>query len=226
VIASVWVDRLVESFDLHLSRTWLDKDQYQGPRGLREDVLLSQAAIADGVETLPTDTDSQGRATASGLRIIRATRIEEIDQIRDIAHEFHAESRYAHLPFSEEKFGRFCNNALRNPRDNIALYVQYRGRTVGVLTAGTGDYYLGEGGRMVTVYVMYVSASIRSSFLGGKVGVRLLRMVSDWARFLEAQELHIHSTSGFDAERTDRLLQRLGFKTYGGNYAISLGVRR
>lgn len=162
-----------------------------------------------------------GRST-SDLKIIRATRIEEITEIRDIAHEFHAESRYAHLPFSEEKFARFCGNSLLRPEENIALYVQYQGRTVGILTAGAGDYYLGEGGRMVTVYVMYVSASIRETLLGGKIGMRLIRMVSEWARSQKAEELHIHSTSGIDPERTDRLLRRLGFRTYGGNYAAPL----
>lgn len=180
--------------------------------------MLEAVAITAG-EDSRADPEAGIRAVPSGLKIIRATRLDEIGQIRDIAHEFHAESRYAHLPFSEEKFARFCSNALRNPQDNIALYVQYQGRTVGVLTAGAGDYYLGEGGRMVTVYVMYVSASIRETLLGGRIGIRLIRMVSEWARFLKADELHIHSTSGIDPERTDKLLRRLGFRAYGGNYA-------
>lgn len=59
---------------------------------------------------------------------------------------------------------------------------------------------------MATVYVMYVSAKIRSTFLGGKVGLKLIRMVSDWAQAQAAEELHIHATSGIDPERTDKLL--------------------
>ncbi|MGK2226858.1 MAG: hypothetical protein ACI9GK_000664 [Devosia sp.] len=47
-------------------------------------------------------------------------------------------------------------------------------------------------------------------------------MVCDWAKAQGAEELHIHSTSGIDPERTDKLLTRLGFKAYGGNYAVRL----
>ncbi len=57
----------------------------------------------------------------------------------------------------------------------------------------------------------------------GRIGLKLIRMVTDWAKSQEAIEMHIHSTSGIDPERTDKLLSRLGFKTYGGNYAVGLG---
>jgi hypothetical protein len=156
------------------------------------------------------------------LKIFRATTQEDILAVQDIAREFHAESRYAHLPFSEKKFIRFFTRAIASPEDALALYVQHDGKTVGVLNAGVGNYYLSEGGRMVTVYVMYVSASIRGSLLGGKIGLRLIRMVGDWARARSAEELHIHATSGIDPERTDKLLRRLGFRAYGGNYAANL----
>lgn len=171
----------------------------------------------------PPDSCSDKSARSSDLRIIRATQQEEIVAIRDIALEFHAESRYAHIPFSERKFIRAFSKGISSPEDTLAIYVQYQGKTVGLLNAGAGDYYLGEGGRMVTIYVMYVSASIRTSFLGGKVGLKLIRMVTDWAKAQQAEELHIHATSGVDPERTDKLLRRLGFKTYGGNYAVRVG---
>jgi len=45
---------------------------------------------------------------------------------------------------------RFCSNSVLRLEENLALYVQHHGRTMGVLTAGTGDYYLSEGGRLVT----------------------------------------------------------------------------
>ena len=160
--------------------------------------------------------------TQKNLRIIRASAQADISAIRDVALEFHAESRYAHVPFSEKKFVRVFSKAISSPNDTLAVYVQNKGKTVGLLNAGVGDYYLGEGGRMATVYVMYVSASIRDSFLGGKVGVKLIRLVSEWAKAKGAMELNIQATSGIHPERTDKLLRRLGFKTYGGNYAVGL----
>lgn len=190
--------------------------------------MANSEGLDAGEASAQTDPDivvegAEQSVETSELRFYRATTQEEILEIRDIAHEFHNESRYAHIPFSEKKFIRAFTKGISSPNDTLAVYVQYRGKTVGVLNAGAGDYYLGEGGRMVTVYVLYVSANIRDSFLGGKIGLRLIRMVSDWAKSQNAEELHIHATSGVDPERTDKLLRRLGFKTYGGNYSVRVG---
>lgn len=40
---------------------------------------------------------------------------------------------------------------------------------------------------------------------------------------LGALELHVHSTSGIAPQRTDRMLRRRGFKTYGGSYVTGVG---
>lgn len=146
----------------------------------------------------------------------------EMAHVLDIVKEYHAESRYAHLPFSERKFTSFCMRMKRHPKDTLGLYVQHKSQTVGVLSAGIGDYYLGEGGRLVTIYGIYVSRKVRGSFLGGKVGMRLMRMVIDWAKSQEAEEIHLQSTSGIDPERTDKMLTRVGFRTYGGCYLARL----
>ena len=169
---------------------------------------------------------TQGRAVAddsgmalSGLKVFRASHQEDILAIRDITLEYHSESRYAHIPFSERKFIRMFSKAISSPNDTLSLYVQHNGKTVGLLNAGAGDYYLGDGGRMVTVYALYVSKPVRASSLGGRITVKLLRILNDWARTQQAEEMHVHVTSGVEPERTDRLLRRLGYRTYGGNYA-------
>ncbi|MGJ8528314.1 hypothetical protein [Maritalea sp.] len=180
-----------------------------------------EAETRGGEASIEDQGQSKAEVGSSELKIFRATRQEEILKIKDISHQFHGESRYAHLEFSEEKFIRAFTKAIRNPHDTLAVYVQYKGETVAVLNAGAGDYYLGVGGRMVTIYVMYVSAKVRHTLLGGKVGVKLLRIVSDWAKSQDAKEIHIHSTSGIEPERTDKLLTRMGFKTIGGNYVFT-----
>jgi hypothetical protein len=168
----------------------------------------------------PSDQSMPEPERSSGLRVFRATRQEDISAVRDIAREFHAESRYAHVPFSEQKFARFFARAISDSDSALAVVVQYRGRTVGLLHAGVGDYYLGEGGRLVTVYALYVSASIRRTLLGGRVGVRLLRLVGSWAKIKGAAEVHVHSTSGINPRRTDKLMRHLGFEVYGGSYGF------
>lgn len=208
----------------------LDAEDLVGQGGLVAAVQVSPngaaASVAGGSESgagaLPDQT-VRPRHKAPPLQIFQATRQEDIQLISDIAREFHAESRYAHIPFSDEKFVRAFSRAIANPQDMLALYIQHGGKTVGLLSAGVGDYYLGQGGRMATVYVMYVSGRLRHSFLGGKIALKLLRLVSEWAKAQKADELHIHATSGIDPERTDKLLKRLGFETYGGNYVARLG---
>lgn len=158
-----------------------------------------------------------------GLVVYRGRQMSEIANVLDIVKEYHAESRYAHIPFSEKKFTTFCARMKRHPEDTIGLYVQYNGQTVGVLSAGIGEYYLGDGGRMATIYGLYVSQKIRGSFLGGKIGLRLVRMAIDWAKSQKTEEIHIQATSGIDPKRTDKMLSRVGFKTYGGNYVARLG---
>ena len=78
---------------------------------------------------------------------------------------------------------------------------------------------------MVTVYALYVSKAIRATTLGGRVTIKLLRILNDWAKAQKAEEVHVHVTSGVEPERTDRLLRRLGYRTYGGNYAVLLEKR-
>ncbi|HEY8595425.1 MAG TPA: hypothetical protein VIL84_09275 [Devosiaceae bacterium] len=95
--------------------------------------------------------------SANRLKFFRATRPEEIALVEAVVREYHAESRYAHIPFSKEKFGRFFRHQLRDPENTLAVYVRQGDRTVALMSAEAGDYLLGIGGRMVMVNTMYVS---------------------------------------------------------------------
>lgn len=60
--------------------------------------------------------------------------------------------------------------------------------------------------------------ALRATALGGRVTIKLMRILNDLAKAQKAEEVHVHVTSGVEPERTDRLLRRLGYRTYGGNY--------
>lgn len=51
-------------------------------------------------------------------------------------------------------------------KDTMVVYVQYNGETIGLFNAGIGDCYFGIGGRMVTIYALYVIAKVRSTYWG------------------------------------------------------------
>ena len=158
----------------------------------------------------------------SGMTTHQAVTQEDVVRLVGLANEAHAESRFAHLPFSEEKYFRAYSNVIGS-RSSVAFYVCNNGRPVGITGATVGEHYLGFGGRMATAFTVYVSAEVRGTLLGGKVAVRLVRMLADWAKAQEAEELHILSTAGIVPEQTDRFLKKLGFQPYGGNYVARVG---
>lgn len=186
------------------------------------DDLIAEDGSSKTAASNNTELVVDGFSVSDGLVVYRARHTEEIPNVRDIVREFHAECRFSHVPFSEEKFIRFYTKALSNPHSTFLVYIQYKNKTVGVLHASVGDYYLGIGGRMVTIYGIYISANVRGTYLGGRVGMRLLRLVSEWAKSQDAEEIHIHSTSGVEPKRTDKMLTRMEFEPYGGNYVARL----
>lgn len=190
-----------------------------------ENANIKQASVKQA--TVPpneatADQAKPDKGPSGGLVVYRATRAEEVANLRSIALEYHAESRYSHLTFSDEKLIRVYTRAISNPKDILVLYVRYKGETLGMLHAGAGDYYLGVGGKMVTLYAVYVTGKIRNTYMGGKIGVKLMRLLSEWAKSQDAEEIYIHSTSGIEPQRTDKMLTRMGFETIGGNYVARL----
>jgi len=91
-----------------------------------------------------------------------------------------------------------------------------------VLAAAVHEHFLGSGGRIATVQVLYVSGRLRGTALSGRVAAKLMRLFVDWARSKGAEEINVYATSGIEPERTDRFLKRLGLQPYGGNYAVRL----
>jgi hypothetical protein len=163
-----------------------------------------------------------GPAGAPRLTAVRVTRPADFFAVRPLLEQYHRESRYRHIPLSGRKLERLAEKVLDNPADMLGAYIRYGDKVVGVVHANVGDYHFGEGGRMVTVQGVYVPASVRASLLGGRVFAKLMRVLGDWAKAQDATELHIYSTSGIAPERTDRMLRRLGFTTYGGCYVASV----
>ena len=160
---------------------------------------------------------------APGIVGVRITRPDEIDLILPLAREYHRESRYNHIPFSETKLRQLFTQGFNNQHDTFGAYMRHGERVVGIVHAGVGDYYLGDGGRIVTVLSFYVPKDIRDTMIGGRVTIKMMRILTDWAKAQRAEEIHIHTTSGISPRRTDRMLRRLGFRTLGGYYSMAVG---
>ena len=156
-------------------------------------------------------------------RIVQITTREQIVRLAGIGREYHGESRYAHVAFSEAKFMRAYERLITRPQTNFGVYVERGDDILGVMGAEIGEYYLGTDIKIATNYFLYVSGRVRGTALGGRVAVRLMRLFIDWAKAKGADEFNVHITSGIDPQRTDRFLKRLGLEAYGGYYAGRLG---
>ncbi|WP_376938316.1 GNAT family N-acetyltransferase, partial [Aureimonas pseudogalii] len=162
-------------------------------------VDLSTAATSS--ETLEAD----GLLT-SKLRIVRITTREGILRAIEIGREFHAESRYGYIPFSEAKFVRAYERLLTRPDTTLGVIVERKGEIVGVMGAEIGDYFLGTGCPIATNYFIYVSGKLRRTVLGGRIALKLMRLFIDWAKANGAHELNVHVTSGIHPAQTDKFM--------------------
>ena len=185
-------------------------------------------SIAQAIEVQPTgkvgiapSPKTKQPSTQQHIVVQQVTTAEQVHLLKDLALEFHNESRFAHIPFSERKYLKTYLGALEE-KNNIAFYVTLDDKPVGIIGAKVGDYFLGEGGRMATTYIVYVSQSVRKTLLGGKIGVRLIRLLVDWSKAQDVQEIHIIATAGIEPEHTDAFVRRLGFEAYGGNYVVGV----
>jgi len=155
---------------------------------------------------------------------IHVARAEETDRaaVRELARVNHAESAFGRLPFSDQRFDAMFDACMGSPERSILLKASVEGKVVGFLYCNLGPYFIAEGGLIASVMAVYVSKECRSSLMGGKVAVRLVRGIGKLAKAMGADALLFYVTSEIDAAKSDRFFRKMGLSTLGGNYAVWL----
>lgn len=120
----------------------------------------------------------------------------QVTALLPLARAWHEGSRYAHLPFSEDKFFRMAASILDRPQKATALFITRGEQAVGAIALATGEAILGSGGCFATCQVLFVHPEVRATFLGGKVAMMLIQTARAWAKAQGATELLIHGTYG------------------------------
>lgn len=143
-----------------------------------------------------SDKSSEAKPKTPKLQLFKLSNAREAQVILPLVREWYAESRYAHLPFSEKKFMSNFVAVLNNEREAAGFFVAYKGRVVGMIQLIVGEAYLSDGGRIASSLAWFVAPDIRQTFLGGKVAVILMRQARDWCKAKGATELTIHGTHG------------------------------
>jgi GNAT superfamily N-acetyltransferase len=151
---------------------------------------------------------------------LRLANKDDIPAMVELGRGVHAESRFAALPYDAVKLARALEGLLdRQARGtHCFLLVENReGRVIGGFIGGLESYFF-TSARSANSILIWVAPEYR----GSAAALRMISAFREWAKKNGATEACILVASGVAIGRTDRFLQRLGFKQTGGNYAVSL----
>ncbi len=168
--------------------------------------------------------DSEKPAAAK-LNLRLADSIADLEYLRPLSLELHAESRWRDIPYSHKKRDDLFMNAIDNKKRYALMIAELADEPVGFLFCTVGEYLVGYDQLITTVYSFYVRKKFRGTLLGGRAAVRLLSGVTRWSEARNVREIMIHATSGIDLKRTDRFLRRARFGLVGGSYSFRLGPK-
>ena len=154
------------------------------------------------------------------LHVRLADSIADLEFTRIASIELHQESRFSNINYSHKKRDDLFVRAINKPDRYALLVAEYKAEPVGFLFCTIGEYIVGYGDLMTTVYSFYVRKKFRDNAIGGKAAMRMLQGIVHWSKVRRAKDIMIHVTSGIDIQRTDKLLQRRGFRVIGANYSL------
>jgi len=165
-------------------------------------------------------TDGRTRTGKIALRL--ANSIADLEHLRPLSLELHAESRFGDIPYSHKKRDDLMARAIGDPNRHALIIAELGGEPVGFIFCSVGEYVVGYRDLITTVHSYFVRRKFRGTLVGGRAAVRLLSGVVRWSEARKVREVTIHVTSGIDIGRTDRFLRRARFGIMGGNYSLRL----
>lgn len=191
--------------------------------GAVADVAAADDAAAAGAGEVRVTAEAQqsGKVQTADprLRVRLVTERAEMEALRPMVRAAHEETIFGDIPFSDAKFDKFADRAARDPKRYGVIVAERGGKCCGFLHCAAGEYMMGEGALLTTVLALHVRPEIRSSLLGGKAAVRLVRAVKKWSQARGAERVMFHVTSGLRMRELDRFFRRSGIIRNGGNYA-------
>lgn len=158
----------------------------------------------------------------NGISIRLATQQADFDRLRPLSLELHGQTRYSDIPYSFEKRDALFNKAITRPGQHALFIAEKDSESIGFLFCGAGEYIVGTEDIIATVISFFVPEKYRTSLLGGRAAVGLLKSAVNWSRARSAREIQVHATAGISIQRLDRFLRRSGFSVIGANYAFAL----
>ena len=136
---------------------------------------------------------------------------EDFIKFLKLCQTFHAESRFAGIPFDVQRVHKIIQVSQANPN---LFFVRYKldenGDYVGVFIGFIEELYFGMAKQAVDL-VFYV----REDHRGGPWFVRTLRDFEDWAKETGCDFIKLTPNSGVNTEGMTKLYPRLGYELAG-----------
>lgn len=108
--------------------------------------------------------------------------------------------------------------------DSVVIIAVHNGNIVGFMRAMRQPYFFTEA-ISIELNMIFVSQGIRSSLLGGRVAISLMKEFMSWAEAKKADVLGIASISGLKYESMNKMIDKLGFETIGFTSMKKIGNR-
>jgi len=146
----------------------------------------------------------------------------DIEFVLPLTKAFHDESHFSDIPFSTQKRDRYLATALDRSDLCALLIAGYRERPVGFLYCAVNEYVVGSDELITTILSFYISREFRSTIIGARAAVRLLKGAIRWSEARNAREVLVHAMAGIDVSRADRFFRKSGFGILGASYYLPL----
>jgi GNAT superfamily N-acetyltransferase len=122
-----------------------------------------------------------------------------------LAKEFHAESIYRDVPFSEEKVAALTNSP-------FCMLSFCDGNCVGVFVGSIEEYYFSDECAAQDI-AFFVSKDARGSI----AAVELINAYEEWAIKQGVRHIHLEQGTAINIEKTDRFFKSIGYTPIGSN---------
>lgn len=140
--------------------------------------------------------------------LVRPATIKDIPKMLELGRAMHAESRFSHLPYSDDKIRALTNTVFTDDR-YCAFVCEDNGVVFGMFVGFYTEFYFSSATRSCDL-LLYVNKLKRS---GSLAFFRLLRSYEQWAKDNNVDEIELGSSAGINDAAYVGALERIGYKT-------------
>lgn len=144
---------------------------------------------------------------------IRPAVQDDLEELLDLAEEFHSESLLSDLDFDRSHTAKFLETSLKDPFSECHV-ADSGGQISGVFILRIDHYVFAHTQPFFVNQFLYV----RHKFRFSRIPLKLIQHMLDVGKMRGANEIFLSASSGINVGSLERLLEKKGFTRVGGMY--------